>query len=488
MLPFYYVRTLEKIEICLLDMFSDIRVNKYNDITRKTYSKTVNVPVYTHIDKNFANHWRNRTKAKMPMPIPCAGLRFKSITPNTANRTQTTYARSTWSNSSKQWIQDIQPTPYFVTYDLEFLTDNRGDWGQIVENILPYFNPYRTMRLKEFDFFNDIENKVPVLLEGIDVKFEDEIDVNSKQHRFIRFTVSLKVHVDLYRPFEIPEIIKYAELNVSVDKFIDKHQVFVYPDPIAEKEKKEWEVLTPSSREGFSLLKTIAGTLVKEVELDGSTHWKNITIPDALRPAQVPNYKQMSFNFDLNSPNEIDRSGYGRDFIALNDSNRTYIPDLPPGAGQDAPDGYKPTLDTWNNILDWFGTSDGLNESPLTYDIILQFNDLTPKDTIFQTLHNKETKNYLNTGHTLPENEVFYEWGLLGGQLYFSLRTVKFDETELDFVEVLNYTFMSENKLQLNNSNIYKFSFVLYNKGHDGIFGYMLNNTEPMIALPTVRD
>jgi len=157
MRPFYYVRTLEKVEIALLDMFNNLTVNKYHDVSRTTFDKSVPVPLMTHLDKNFANHWRNRQKKRIPLPLPCAGLRFKGMTQDTSNRTQTTYDRKIYSESSMQWINDIQPTPYQVTYDIQLLSDNRSDWAQLIENIVPYFNPHRTLRIREFDMYPDIE-------------------------------------------------------------------------------------------------------------------------------------------------------------------------------------------------------------------------------------------------------------------------------------------------------------------------------------------
>ena len=493
MLPFYYVRTLEKVEIALLDMFNNLRVNKYTDITRTNYTKTVSVPVHTHSDKNFANHWRNRHEKKKPLPIPCAGLRFEGITPNTANRTQATYARNIYSENTDQWISDIQPTPYYIRFTMELLTDNRSDWGQLVENTIPYFNPHRTLRINEFDFVKDIERQIPVFLENVDVKFEDEIEASSK-HRFIRCILSLRLDVDLYRPLELPEIIKYAEMNINAGEFIHKHQVLVYPDPLAEDERKAWEELDPSIREGFSLLKTVAGTLVKEVELDGTVRWKEITAPDAVRPVGVPDFKQLSLNFDDDTSLEDDSSGFNRDFVALNDSNREYVPDLPPGSGQemsttDGNDvGYSSGNATWNDILTWFGTEvNGEMGHPFTYSITLQFNSDPISDTIFQTLKNKETEEYLGTGLTIPEGEVFFEWGLISNRLYFAMRTIYYEENQLDFVEGLSHTFTTENEIELNDIEIYKFTFVLYDKGHSGMFGYTISDG-PMIPLNTVKE
>ncbi len=40
MRPFYYVRTVEKILIGLIDMFNNMYVNKYDDMNRVDYSRS----------------------------------------------------------------------------------------------------------------------------------------------------------------------------------------------------------------------------------------------------------------------------------------------------------------------------------------------------------------------------------------------------------------------------------------------------------------
>lgn len=476
MVPYYFVRTQEKVEIALLDMFNNIVVNKYNDITRTSYSKTIRVPIVINQDKNFANWFRNVEEKKKTMPIPIGGLRFVSKEPNNENRTQSTYARQIFSKATEKWIQDIQPTPYRLIYELEFLTDNLSDYHQITENIVPYFNTSRTLRIKEFDFAPDIERKIVVFLAGTTETFEDELEAGSK-HRFFKPKFTFRLDVDWYRPFELPEMIKYAQMNIQMDDFMHSQQIFVYPDAIAQKEKKAWEQLSETTRTGYSLLKTSAMTLVKEVNLDGNTTWEEITVPDAVRPVGVPSFNLLHLDFDNDTSHEVDRSGFGRDFVALNDNNREFIKPLEPGNGQDTPDGYKvdPTVQ-WNKILDWFGTNNGLNESPFTFQNILQFKYSPVPDTIFQYLVNDETTT--TDGTIIPAGEVFFDWGLIDSRLYFTFKTYGSDS--------LFYTFTSKNQLDLNNVDIYKFVFVLYDNGNAGTFGYTINNGT-MIALETTR-
>jgi len=476
MVPFYYVRTQEKVEIALLDMFNNLKVNKYTDDSRTTFTKTLHVPLINNSDKNFANWWANNQTATRPVPIPIAALRYARKEPNNANRTQSVYARSIFSRASEEWIRDIQPTPYYLYYELDVLCDNLSDLHQLTENIMPYFNTFRTLRIKEFDFAPDIERKIPVYLMSVDDTFEDEIELGPKKRTF-RTKFNFRLDVDFYRPLEIPEVILYCELNIKIDDIIDSHQIFVYPDPIAQQIKKPWEQIAPTTRIGYSLLKTTSRTLVEQVDLNGKIYYKNITPPDAIRPPGVPDYRLLALNFDEYTPTQIDQSGFGRDFTALNFNDVQFNPNLPPGAGQSSLEGWAPDpKDNWNQILNWFGTNDGLNESPFTFNIVLQFKESPIPDTIFQFLANQDTTT--ESGTAIPAGSVYYDWGITDDKLYYTFKTFGNN--------ALYYTFRIKDKLTLNNVDIYRFVFVLYENGFSGMFGYSTNGG-PLIALQVER-
>jgi hypothetical protein len=52
------------------------------------------------------------------------------------------------------FFSDVQPTPYDLNFTLHLRTESMDDFSQIVENILPYFNPALYLRIKEFDFLS----------------------------------------------------------------------------------------------------------------------------------------------------------------------------------------------------------------------------------------------------------------------------------------------------------------------------------------------
>jgi len=156
----------------------------------------------------------------------------------------------------------------------------------------------------------------------------------------------------------------------------------------------------------------------------------------------------------------------------------SYSIDFSPDAGSEVEDGYKvDAAAAWNKILDWFGTNNGLHESPFTFSINLQFNDDPPVDTVFQYLTNDEGPD--SGGNIIPEGEVFFDWGLIDSKLYFSFKTFG--------TNALAYFFTSKDSLTLNNTDIYKFIFVLYNKGNEGIFGFSTNGGATVV-LEAIRE
>lgn len=469
---FYYVKLLEKCEIALIDIFNNIKINKYTDITRTTVAKSLVVPVVTTYEKNFANWYQNQQAAKKLMPLPIMGLRLKGFTQNSKGRTQSTYLRAIFSKATDQWINDIQPTPYFANYSLSYLCDNRSDLDQFIENILPYFNPQRCLRIKEWDWIPDEERKFQVELLSTDLDWKDETK-NESEHRYITVKIEFRLEIDFLRPFEIADLIKYAEINVNIDNIIDKQQAIIYPTDLIDSFKHPFEEIANSIVRGYSILKTMCKTLLKQVDLNGNITYEDVSAPACTSPVNVPDIKQIDLWFDVDANQEPDHSPYERDFTLLPLATRTFIPGFSPGNGEDVGAGGYEVDSTigWNQILSWFGTNNGLNETPFTFRIKCQFDVNNETDIIFQQLKNKETGN-------IPAGSVYFEWGLMLGKVYFSFATYG--------TSALSYTFQTISTLTLNNVDSYTFVFALYDQGSSGLFGYSINDG-PTITLPTER-
>lgn len=540
MRPFYYVRTIEKILIGLIDMFNNMYVNKYDDMNRTTYSRSVKIPIITHNNANFTNFWSSTQYKQQTVPYPIGAIRFLSNSPDSSNRPQPTYAREIFSRSADRWIRDIQPTPYTFNFELQFQADNISDIFQIKENIEPYFNEYRTIVIKEWDFAPEIPRPVVVVINSNTTEMNEEITDADAQQQVYKVTYPIACYGVYHRPYETPEMIKYAEMNFHIDEdIIHREQLLVYPSEIIQQKKKLWETVCPSIREGYSILHTLSTTLIQKQDADGSKYYEDVSLKqlllfdrfttttyheglklcgvdeynedtpglpyddpktdykilpkdfdkngipiytycesvtdDITRPSEVPSFDLLRFNFDYDTPHESDLSGFGRDFVAVNDDTRKFIPNIAPGNGQEVEGGYavEDYVD-WSKILNWFGdNTNGDIESSYTFKATIQFVEDTPGDTIFQYLSNDETT--LSDGTVIPEGEVWFDWGMMNGRLYFTYHTAS------------KYKTFVSDVINPNKETIYSFYFALYDKGDKGMFGVKTNFSDTMIALNTVE-
>jgi hypothetical protein len=95
----------------------------------------------------------------------------------------------------------VQPAPYNLSFDLYITTANYEDGLQIIEQILPYFNPEIVIKTKDFPTLN-IFKDTPVILQG--VQFQDNTpDSDYTEARDLEWTLSFVVKTYFYCPSQI---------------------------------------------------------------------------------------------------------------------------------------------------------------------------------------------------------------------------------------------------------------------------------------------
>jgi hypothetical protein len=127
----------------------------------------------------------------------------------------------------------FMPVPYNVNFELYIMAKNSDDALQILEQILPYFQPEYTVTLREVPEL-DIIRDVPVTLTGI--SYEDNYEGDFTSRRAIIYTLSFSAKYYLYGPVTSQNIIR----SVQVDQYTDmpvnapkrEQRYTVEPDPI----------------------------------------------------------------------------------------------------------------------------------------------------------------------------------------------------------------------------------------------------------------
>lgn len=93
------------------------------------------------------------------------------------------------------------PVPYTISFQLNIYAKSHDDALQVVEQILPTFNPQYTMTIKPFPtkFPNFVED-IPVIITGVD--FTDDYDGSMQNRRSIIYTLTFDMKVQYYGPVD----------------------------------------------------------------------------------------------------------------------------------------------------------------------------------------------------------------------------------------------------------------------------------------------
>ena len=137
----------------------------------------------------------------------------------------TTNADTTKMNSQ------YMPVPYDVNFSLSVYVANSDDGLQIIEQILPYFQPDYTVTMIE-DRTMDTKRDIPFILNNVD--YEDSYTGSLTSARRIIYTLTFTAKIYLYGPISTNAVIK----TVSADLYSDTgansprvERVTVTPNP-----------------------------------------------------------------------------------------------------------------------------------------------------------------------------------------------------------------------------------------------------------------
>lgn len=114
------------------------------------------------------------------------------------------------AGSNGSVYQQYAGTPYDLEFELYIYVRNVEDGTQIVEQILPYFNPDYTLTMTFVDSMN-IKRDVPIILESVNQDIEN--DGPEGTTRLIVWTLSFKMKTYFFGPITTAKVITKATAN-----------------------------------------------------------------------------------------------------------------------------------------------------------------------------------------------------------------------------------------------------------------------------------
>lgn len=220
----FYHRIVRKMVVSFGTIFNNIRLVRYNKAGTQEIERIIVPLQYSQKEKFYQRITQDPELTKeVQMTLPRMSFELVGITYDPL-RKRNLFAES-YSPESGQTIKAIRATPYDFQFELNIYVRNVEDGTQIVEQILPYFNPDLNLSL-DIIGLSDQKIDVPFILQTVNYNVEDEgIPDNI---RVLTWTLTFTVKGYMYGPINSVDVIRKVTANTYAMVTTEQDQRSVY--------------------------------------------------------------------------------------------------------------------------------------------------------------------------------------------------------------------------------------------------------------------
>ena len=215
---YFYNESLRKTIIAFGSLFNDIFINRRN--SAGTDVQTLKVPLAYGPKQKFMVRLDAdpNLDQKVAITLPRIGFEIAGLDYDPSRKINRIMKRKKVSPDAdkklKQMSTQYSPVPYNLNFELFVMTKNSDDGIQIVEQILPFFQPEYTVTINEVPEM-DIVRDVPMVLNSIG--YEDTYTGSFTERRAIIYTFNFVAKAYVYGPVTTAKPITKAEVTAYAD-------------------------------------------------------------------------------------------------------------------------------------------------------------------------------------------------------------------------------------------------------------------------------
>ena len=197
MFDYFYNEILRSVIIGFGSLFNGIEVQHKNDKDQTT--SVIQVPIAYGPTQKFLARMQQEANLNRPIQItlPRMSFEFTSLQYDPERKTTKNQNFITQTPDGSQIKRVYSPVPYNMGFTLSVYTKLNDDMLQIVEQILPYFQPHYNLSIKFLGNLNEVRD-IPVVLDNIDMT--DDYEGNFDTRRALIYTFTFTVKTYLYGP------------------------------------------------------------------------------------------------------------------------------------------------------------------------------------------------------------------------------------------------------------------------------------------------
>jgi hypothetical protein len=212
MLEKYYWGSTKKAIIAFGNVFNNITLDRKNDAGGTI--QTIRVPLAYAPRQKFIARIENVPEQDRNMEVSLPRMAFEILGFNYDESRKTNSINKTCTLVDQyNAIYQYSGVPYNLTVSLYIYAKNQDDGLQIVEQILPYFNPDYTLSMKAMPELGLIDD-LPIILNNIG--YDDQYEADFSARRGIFWTLTFTLKLNFYGPLHRQGVIRKATANVII--------------------------------------------------------------------------------------------------------------------------------------------------------------------------------------------------------------------------------------------------------------------------------
>lgn len=203
MFGYFYNSSFRRYATLMGDLFSNIQVKRQ----LSTGDNYIRVPITYASKEHFMmklNKWTSvnsqENVAKVETILPRINLHMVDFSYNAPYKTNT-LNNSMLQKGLTSTVSQYNPSPIKMIFELSIFTRYEDDMFQIVEQILPYFQPHFNTTMYE-QFGNDIPFKRDIRVVFMSAAMDEQIDGDNISRRRLEWSLTFEVNGWMYPPVD----------------------------------------------------------------------------------------------------------------------------------------------------------------------------------------------------------------------------------------------------------------------------------------------
>jgi len=230
---YFYNQSTRNVVVAFGTLFNNIQLTKKDG--SGNVIQTMKVPLaYGPKQKWLARLTEDpNLSKKVAVTLPRIGFEISGISYDSSRKqNKVIKVKKVADGTDKEQVKSgFMPVPYNVEFELFIMSKSSDDALQIVEQILPFFQPDYTITLNDNSAMGTTRD-VPIILTG--VTYADEYEGSFEDRRVLTYTLSFTAKFYLYGPVTDQKVIK----QVQVDQYTDM--------PVNAPKREQRYTVTPS--------------------------------------------------------------------------------------------------------------------------------------------------------------------------------------------------------------------------------------------------